>query len=38
MALAAIYNLFIINKSGGLIYYKVQLSIPLYTFLLYLEL
>jgi hypothetical protein len=38
MALAAIYNLFIINKSGGLIYYKVQPLIPLTLFLLYLEL
>jgi hypothetical protein len=31
MALAAIYSLFIINKSGGLIYYKVYSSIPCYT-------
>jgi hypothetical protein len=29
MALAAIYNLFIINKSGGLIYYKVCFWDPL---------
>jgi hypothetical protein len=29
MALAAIYSLFIINKSGGLIYYKVCSWAPL---------
>lgn len=27
MAAAAIYSLFIINKSGGLIYYKVHISL-----------
>jgi hypothetical protein len=32
MALAAIYNLFIINKSGGLIYYKVCSWDPLSFF------
>ncbi len=34
MALAAIYSLFIINKSGGLIYYKVLFTVLLFLFVL----
>ena len=34
MASAAIYSLFIINKSGGLIYYKVLFTVLLFLFVL----